>query len=333
MPVDDVFAQGGTVGPNGRMFHDMYLMEVKKPDDSKGEWDYYNVLATVPGQGGLHRPRQERLPARTSERGAAARVAAPGPGAATRRCSSARGLRKEFAGFVAVKDVDIDVHRRPDQGADRPERRRQDHRLQPADQVPPADRRHHHPARPGHHRPRPGPRRAHGARRAPSRSRRSSRTSPSSTTSASPCSARTASPTSSGAASRALDALTPRAHALLEAVGLRDHAPRPAADLSYGRKRVLEIATTLALDPRVLLLDEPMAGMGHEDVGHVAALISPPRRGPRRPDGRAQSLASSPTSATRSSSSSAARSSPQGDYATVSRNPQVREAYMGTADA
>lgn len=51
MPVNDVFTANGTVGPNGRMFHDMYLFEVKKPADSKGEWDYYNQLATIPGNG------------------------------------------------------------------------------------------------------------------------------------------------------------------------------------------------------------------------------------------------------------------------------------------
>jgi len=71
----------------------------------------------------------------------------------------------------------------------------------------------------------------------------------------------------------ALDALTPRAMELLEQVGLADARNRPAGDLPYGRKRVLEIATTLALDPKVLLLDEPMAGMGHEDVGTVSAII------------------------------------------------------------
>ncbi len=50
MPVDDVFAKGGTVGPNGRMFHDMYLLEVKKPGESATPWDYFNVLATIPGK-------------------------------------------------------------------------------------------------------------------------------------------------------------------------------------------------------------------------------------------------------------------------------------------
>ena len=50
LPVDDVFARGGTVGPNGRMIHDMYLLQVKKPADSKEPWDYFNVLATIPGK-------------------------------------------------------------------------------------------------------------------------------------------------------------------------------------------------------------------------------------------------------------------------------------------
>jgi len=62
MPVDDVFAQGGTVGPNGRMFHDMYLMEVKAPADSKGEWDYYNVLATVPAKEAFIDPAKSGCP-------------------------------------------------------------------------------------------------------------------------------------------------------------------------------------------------------------------------------------------------------------------------------
>jgi branched-chain amino acid transport system ATP-binding protein len=64
-----------------------------------------------------------------------------------------------------------------------------------------------------------------------------------------------------------------RALELVDAVGLQEFAGVAAVELSYGRKRALEIATTLALDPEMLLLDEPMAGMGHEDVGRIAALI------------------------------------------------------------
>lgn len=70
-----------------------------------------------------------------------------------------------------------------------------------------------------------------------------------------------------------LDQYTDKAMALLADVGLSDYAQENAGDLSYGRKRALEIATTLALDPTMLLLDEPTSGMGREDIGVVAALI------------------------------------------------------------
>src|SRR5258708_22817987 len=66
--------------------------------------------------------------------------------------------------------------------------------------------------------------------------------------------------------SRVLERLDARARELLGMVGLADAAGLPARELPYGRKRALEIATTLALDPELLLLDQPTAGMGHEDV-------------------------------------------------------------------
>ena len=62
MPVEDVFARGGTVAPNGRMFYDMYLMEVKSPADSKGEWDYYNVVATIPAKDAFIDPAKSGCP-------------------------------------------------------------------------------------------------------------------------------------------------------------------------------------------------------------------------------------------------------------------------------
>src|ERR1700753_2667590 len=70
-----------------------------------------------------------------------------------------------------------------------------------------------------------------------------------------------------------LNRLNDRARALLADVGLSEFANTIAVEMSYGRKRALEIATTLALEPQVLLLDEPMAGIGHEDVDRIAALI------------------------------------------------------------
>jgi branched-chain amino acid transport system substrate-binding protein len=62
MPVDDVFGRGGKVGANGRMIHDMYLMEVKKPSESKQEWDYYKVLATIPGDEAYIKPAESGCP-------------------------------------------------------------------------------------------------------------------------------------------------------------------------------------------------------------------------------------------------------------------------------
>jgi branched-chain amino acid transport system ATP-binding protein len=72
---------------------------------------------------------------------------------------------------------------------------------------------------------------------------------------------------------RVLDALNEQAISLIDDVGLGSFVQWPAAELPYGRKRALEIATTLALDPELLLLDEPMAGMGHEDIERISALI------------------------------------------------------------
>jgi len=70
-----------------------------------------------------------------------------------------------------------------------------------------------------------------------------------------------------------LDALNDRAMSLLQQVGLEGMADRNAAQLSYGRKRALEFATTLAADPQVLLLDEPMAGLGIEEIPRLVSLI------------------------------------------------------------
>jgi branched-chain amino acid transport system ATP-binding protein len=126
-----------------------------------------------------------------------------------------------------------------------------------------------------------------------------------------------------------LDKLTPRADQLLHAVGLEDARDRMAGDLSYGRKRVLEIATTLALDPKVLLLDEPMAGMGHEDVGMVSEIIRSVAKDrailmvEHNLDVVAD-LCHWITVLQRGEILAA------GDYKTVSQDERVRTAYMGT---
>jgi branched-chain amino acid transport system ATP-binding protein len=70
-----------------------------------------------------------------------------------------------------------------------------------------------------------------------------------------------------------LDGFNARAEELLDDVGLKEYTHTLAKELPYGRKRALEIATTLALDPEMLLLDEPMAGMGQDDIVRVSRLI------------------------------------------------------------
>jgi branched-chain amino acid transport system ATP-binding protein len=130
-------------------------------------------------------------------------------------------------------------------------------------------------------------------------------------------------------AESSLDVLNGRALELIEAVGLAGFADATAAELPYGRKRALEIATTLALEPKMMLLDEPTAGMGHEDVGRVAGLIR-------------QVSANRTVLMVEHNLSVVADLSDvitvlqrghilaEGSYDEVSSNPEVREAYMGT---
>ncbi len=128
-----------------------------------------------------------------------------------------------------------------------------------------------------------------------------------------------------------LDTLNGKAEQLIRSVGLDKEANAVAADLSYGRKRVLEIATTLALEPKVLLLDEPMAGMGHEDVGmSPRSSASSARAGSA--DGRAN-LSVVATLCHHVTVLQRGEILAEGDYATVSEDPRVRTAYMGTEEA
>jgi branched-chain amino acid transport system ATP-binding protein len=131
---------------------------------------------------------------------------------------------------------------------------------------------------------------------------------------------------------RVLDRLNDRAMGLLDAVGLREDAARPAAALPYGRKRALEIATTLALEPELLLLDEPMSGLGQEDIARISALIRDAALG------RTVLMVEHNLSVVADLSDvitvlTRGRILAEGDYAAVSTNPEVIEAYMGTGDA
>jgi branched-chain amino acid transport system ATP-binding protein len=128
-----------------------------------------------------------------------------------------------------------------------------------------------------------------------------------------------------------LEALDARALELLEAVDLAASREVVAVELPYGRKRALEIATTLALDPELLLLDEPTQGMGHEDVGRVVELI---RRVARDRTvlmvehnlSVVADLCHVITVLQRGSVLA------EGPYAEVSRDPQVLEAYIGVPE-
>src|ERR1700739_4840042 len=123
-----------------------------------------------------------------------------------------------------------------------------------------------------------------------------------------------------------------RALELLNDVGLSEFANIPAVEMPYGRKRALEIATTLALDPEMMLLDEPMAGMGHEDIDKIAALI-------KRISAKytilmvehnlsvVANLSDVITVLTRGQVLA------QGNYADLSKDERVKEAYLGAGHA
>ena len=122
------------------------------------------------------------------------------------------------------------------------------------------------------------------------------------------------------------------AFGLVEQVGLASCADGRAADLSYGRKRALELATTLALDPELLLLDEPMAGMAHEDIDRTAALIKRAARN-RTVLMVEHNLSVVASLSDRITVLARGRVLAEGPYAQVSRDPRVVEAYIGTGHA
>ncbi len=128
-----------------------------------------------------------------------------------------------------------------------------------------------------------------------------------------------------------LTPLNERAMELLAEVDLADYAQQETVDLPYGRKRALEIATTLAMNPELMLLDEPTQGMGHEDVGRVVELI-------RKVSANRTVLMVEHNMNVISNLSDQitvlARGSilAEGPYAEVSKNPRVLEAYVGTTE-
>jgi branched-chain amino acid transport system ATP-binding protein len=131
---------------------------------------------------------------------------------------------------------------------------------------------------------------------------------------------------------RVLNTLNSRATELVEAVNLAQFIDIKAVDLSYGRKRALEIATTLALDPQVILLDEPMAGMGHEEIDRVVALIRQAAIGRtilmvEHNLSVVSNLCDTITVLQRGEIIA------EGNYKTVSGDARVREAYMGSEAA
>lgn len=129
---------------------------------------------------------------------------------------------------------------------------------------------------------------------------------------------------------RSLSSLDDRAMQLLAEVDLSSFADTMTVDLPYGRKRALEIATTLGMEPEMMLLDEPTQGMGHEDVHRVTELIKKVSAGRTilmvEHNMHVVSGICDKISVLQRGAVLA-----EGSYAEVSNNPQVMEAYMGTA--
>ena len=131
---------------------------------------------------------------------------------------------------------------------------------------------------------------------------------------------------------KTLSQLNDRAMQLLAEVDLEKFADTVTADLPYGRKRALEIATTLAMEPELMLLDEPTQGMGHEDVHRVTELIK------KVAAGRTILMVEHNMNVVsgicdRISVLQRGAVLAEGSYTDVARNPQVVEAYMGSADS
>ncbi|HEX2648761.1 MAG TPA: ABC transporter ATP-binding protein [Burkholderiales bacterium] len=131
---------------------------------------------------------------------------------------------------------------------------------------------------------------------------------------------------------KSLRKLDAPARELIDAVGLAEFVETVAVELPYGRKRALEIATTLALDPEMMLLDEPTAGMTHADVERISALIK--RVAANRTVLMVEhNLSVVSTLSDRITVLQRGEILAEGDYATVSKDPRVVQAYLGEGHA
>lgn len=128
---------------------------------------------------------------------------------------------------------------------------------------------------------------------------------------------------------RSLDHLNGRAMELLDEVGLAAYADVLTVEMPYGRKRALEVATTLALEPTMMLLDEPTQGMGAEDVDRIVELIRRVSRG-RTVLMVEHNLSVVSRLCDRITVLARGAVLAEGSYQEVSRDPRVREAYMGS---
>ena len=131
---------------------------------------------------------------------------------------------------------------------------------------------------------------------------------------------------------RSLDRLNDRAESLIASVGLDAFLDESAAQLPYGHRRALELATTLALDPEVLLLDEPTSGLGREDIGRITELIRG-LAGERTILMVEHNLSVVAALSHRITVMARGRILTEGTYAEVSANAEVRSAYMGSSHA
>jgi branched-chain amino acid transport system ATP-binding protein len=130
---------------------------------------------------------------------------------------------------------------------------------------------------------------------------------------------------------KTLNQLNDKAMELLGLVGLNEFADELTVNLPYGRKRVLEIATTLAMSPSLMLLDEPTQGMGHEDVMMVTDLIKTVAKG-RTVLMVEHNMKVVSTIADKITVLQRGAVLAEGTYSEVSKNPQVLEAYMGSTE-